>query len=556
MAVPKALSIALRVALFCARGAALSVTQALLGKRRRNALLQLSIVSSRAVPVLSSVPIVSGALGNFASPLLGLWTYGVSARLLVPAHWRSLQFWRLVLPIYCGYKKTQLALAFRKKSQAERDKRWSKRHQWGAEKVYHLCVTLRGFYLKDGQYLGSRTDFIPAAWCERLRSLQDHVPPVPWVEVEASLKKSYRINKVSQLFQHVDTTPLASATIAQIHRGSMQDGTQVVIKTQYADQERLCEMDLRNLKRLAAFLQKHDMNFFDMQAVVDEFDQQIPLEFDFEREAEAMSLIRQNLNRAGLLPDVEIPEVIPGLITRRAITMTFVKGVRPDNTIALKLWGVQPERVAETVGRAVGQMMLVDGFMHCDVHAGNLLVLRDGRVSLIDFGQCKRIPEDLRRKLCKFYLAIYSGRREIIARTFFDLGVELDFEDMKGMDDRDEALNLITMYANGLLDTAPLPPGIEISPFSDESPLKKVPIRKFRSDLFMILRTMGLLRALCDVLDVEVSMSTVFRNFALAGLRIRPPSVLEWRQRAERVRSELAVQSPFRYTRDDGCTIT
>ena len=159
--------------------------------------------------------------------------------------------------------------------------------------------------------------------------------------------------------------PLASATIAQVHRGEMPDGSAIVLKTQYRDQERLCEMDLLNLKRLAKFLQKHDMSFFDMDSVVREFEKQIPTEFDFVREAEMMTRIGENLKEAGL-NDVVIPQVLPGLVSRRTLTMTFVDGCRLDNALAMQLWGIDAREVFKTIGRAYGQMLLVDGVAHCD----------------------------------------------------------------------------------------------------------------------------------------------------------------------------------------------
>ena len=145
----------------------------------------------------------------------------------------------------------------------------------------------------------------------------------------------------------------------------MPDGTPIVLKAQYRDQERLCHLDLLNLKRLASFLQKHDMSFFDMNSVVQEFEAQLPMEFDFIREAEMMTTIRLNLNKAGLY-DVVIPKVLPGLVSRRALTMTFIDGCRLDNTVLMKLWGIKPHEVIKTVGRAFGQMLLCDGLAHCD----------------------------------------------------------------------------------------------------------------------------------------------------------------------------------------------
>lgn len=220
-------------------------------------------------------------------------------------------------------------------------------------------------YNAAGQFLGARSDLIPAAWCDSLRRLQDRVPPVEFSQIEKTVREAYRINRVSQIFGRIETIPLASATIAQVHRGEMPDGTEIVLKTQYRDQERLCEMDLLNLKRLAKFLQKHDMSFFDMDSVVREFEKQIPTEFDFVREAEMMTRIGINLKRAGL-NDVVVPTVLPGLVSKRALTMTFIDGCRFDNQLAMQLWGIDGREVMKTIGRAYGQMLLVDGVAHCD----------------------------------------------------------------------------------------------------------------------------------------------------------------------------------------------
>lgn len=124
-------------------------------------------------------------------------------------------------------------------------------------------------------------------------------------------------------------------------------------------------MDLLNLKRLASYLQKFDMSFFDMLSVVDEFEKQIPAEFDFIREAEMMTTIRYNLQCARIT-DVVIPRIFPGLVSRCAITMSFIDGCRVDNQVALKLWGINPKQILKTIGRAYGQMLLVDGVAHCD----------------------------------------------------------------------------------------------------------------------------------------------------------------------------------------------
>eukprot|EP00178_Gracilaria_changii_P009150 TRINITY_DN26_c0_g3_i12.p1 TRINITY_DN26_c0_g3~~TRINITY_DN26_c0_g3_i12.p1 ORF type:complete len:555 (+),score=112.82 TRINITY_DN26_c0_g3_i12:2034-3698(+) len=518
---------------------ALALTQSLLGKKRWN-LFQTLIALS-----ISNLPLIR-CLRPLLHPLAYTWLYALFCRVFAPAHVRSLRFWRRVLPIYVAYKNTQFRLALQNASAQQREKAWNKRHHWAAEKVYNLCVELRGFYLKDGQFLGARSDIVPMAWCDSLRRLQDRVPPVPFHQIERTIRQSYNVNNMSQIFSCVDPVPLASATIAQVHRGQMPDGTPIVLKTQYSDQQRLCDMDLLNLKRLAAYLQKHDMSFFDMQSVVTEFETQIPAEFDFLREAEMMTIIGNNLRRAGI-HDVLIPRVLPGLVSRRALTMTFVDGVRADNALALNHWGIKAKDVLKAVGRAFGQMLLCDGLAHCDPHLGNLIIMRDGKVALIDFGQAKEIPEQLRKKLCAFYLALNSKNNAYILHTFSKLGIELDIA-VEHMDEK--FMRMIPHYANGMLDTAPLPAEIEINPFSTQSPLKQVPIKRFNPDLFMILRTMGLLRSLTQTLNVQSVdcwMSNLFRPYAKRGLQRSGLSQHEKRSRSRAIRSALTkgVRSPF-----------
>lgn len=222
---------------------------------------------------------------------------------------------------------------------------------------------------------------------------------------------------------------------------------------------------------------------------------------------------------------------------------TYVDGVRVDNVAAMRRYAIRPEKVLRTLGAAVGQMMLVDGLIHADLHMGNAMVDRKGRVALLDFGQTKRISDDLRLKLCAFYQAQSSGHSGYIAHAFAALGIELDMPEQP----EPSLLALIPVYANGLLDTQPLPADVDISPFSSRSPLQQVAIKRFPPELLMILRTVGALRALAEALQVDgVPMSDVFLRFARKGARVRVDAAAEARR--ERLTAEAltnAVASPF-----------
>lgn len=129
----------------------LSIAQALFGPLRWNLFQLLLGVSHAPIPRIPAIRILH-VLHPFAAPTLCTWIYGVTARLLFPVHRRSLSFWSRVLPIYAGYKRTQISLALQRADSRKRERVWDARHQWGASKVYNLCVELRGFYLKDGKF--------------------------------------------------------------------------------------------------------------------------------------------------------------------------------------------------------------------------------------------------------------------------------------------------------------------------------------------------------------------------------------------------------------------
>lgn len=132
-----------RILRFTATGLVLSVVQALLGPVRWNSLQGLILISP------SSTPLLSG-LNRMRFPLLFTWLYGITTRIFIPAHRRSLSFWQRVIPIYAAYKRTQLRLSLQHANSDIRAKTWDARHKWAAGKVYNLCVEMRGFYLKDG----------------------------------------------------------------------------------------------------------------------------------------------------------------------------------------------------------------------------------------------------------------------------------------------------------------------------------------------------------------------------------------------------------------------
>lgn len=226
-------------------------------------------------------------------------------------------------------------------------------------------------YQKIGQLI-SMQSFAPMVIKKKLSLLQDNMPPMPPAQAEQVINAELeKLGKSIAIFKSLDLkNVLGSASIAQVHRGVLQEGNiDVAVKVQFPDMERLMMSDLANFRVLAEVLQRTELKF-DLSGPVQELAKQVSMEFDFESEARGMTEIRAALSN---VKGVQIPRVIPGLASRRLLIMTYLDGV-PMTKLESKLGKLYNPRVVRTLGRRVlrklsvayGKMILTDGFFQAD----------------------------------------------------------------------------------------------------------------------------------------------------------------------------------------------
>ncbi|HEX6032360.1 MAG TPA: AarF/UbiB family protein, partial [Tepidiformaceae bacterium] len=230
--------------------------------------------------------------------------------------------------IYLGYKRTQRRV--RKLPRDQADLAWEAQHEAAAERLYQLAVSLKGMYIKVGQFAGTRADLFPAAYVRSLSRLQDRVPPRPVAEVRHTIERELG-RPVEEIFASFNPRPIATASLAQVHRATLPGGREVVVKVQHPEVAELVRLDIRNLRTAVGLLARREPNF-DYRAVVDEIGAQVPLELDFEREARLTTQIGQNLKE---LPGVVVPEVVEGLVTRRVLATGYIEGTPLNNPEAI-----------------------------------------------------------------------------------------------------------------------------------------------------------------------------------------------------------------------------
>ncbi|KAL5673054.1 hypothetical protein ACJX0J_017360, partial [Zea mays] len=401
------------------------------------------------------------------------------------------------------------------KDEDEREAMWEQQHELGAQKMYSLCSELGGLFLKAAQILG-KPDLAPMAWVKRLVTLCDKAPATPFDVVRDVVEKQFMKN-FDDIFEFFDVEPVGSASIAQVHRARLKlSNTDVAVKVQHPGAEHLMMVDIRNMQAMALFLQKYDINF-DLFSATKEMEKQICYEFDFVREASAMERIREFLRITNKKPPVMVPRVIPGMVTREVLVMEFIKGtpiMNLGNEMARR--GIDPsgkiaamakQKILSDLTLAYGQMILKDGFFHADPHPGNILICKDTEVALLDYGQVKEMPEDLRLAYANLVVAMADDDFLRAEESFRELGI-------RTWAISDNKLEELFQLSLRMFDTR-LPPGVTVmSPFADDSSLTKIGVESFPEELFSVLRTIQLLRGLTVGMGLTFSCAKHWRSIA------------------------------------------
>jgi predicted unusual protein kinase regulating ubiquinone biosynthesis (AarF/ABC1/UbiB family) len=280
-------------------------------------------------------------------------------------------------------------------------------------------------FIKLGQLIASSPGLFPATLSEELRKLLDDVPPEPPANVRRIIEHDLG-HKVRHLFRHFDDEPIAAASIAQVHRAVLHDGTVVAVKIRRPRLRRVIERDLRLLALLATTLEHMGPlgTIVNPRAIVDDFADTLRVELDFRNEAVAMERFEANLRAFGDNGRVVVPAPVAGMVSRRVLVMTFVEGTTIDAVDHLRAQGHDLEDVLRCAIRAWVEAALVHGHFHGDVHAGNLLVTPSGEVAMLDFGIVGHLDERVRDALREALPALLIERDfERTVRAIFELGI-------------------------------------------------------------------------------------------------------------------------------------
>jgi len=283
-------------------------------------------------------------------------------------------------------------------------------------------------FIKLGQLLSTRPDIVPPAYAQALARLQDRCEPLPFKSIEVVLREELGIDPLSAFL--IDEQPLATASMSQVHRATMRDGRELVLKVQRPGLRERVLKDLEALGDIARFL--HDRTDFGSRYAVDllfeEFRKSMLRELDFRQESMHLFTIASNLRE---IPEIVIPQPVIGYTTARVLAMEFIPGTKVTELTRIERRELDGERLTDALFRAYLKQILRDGMFHADPHPGNVFIV-DGRIALIDLGMVARVTPALQERLLQLLLAVSDNQPDDAAKVLLEIGECDEDSDRKG----------------------------------------------------------------------------------------------------------------------------
>lgn len=289
-----------------------------------------------------------------------------------------------------------------------------------AEELAKDLENLGPTFIKLGQLLSTRADLLPGPYLDALERLQDHIEPFSYEEVERIVSGELGV-RMSKAFTDFNPTPLAAASLAQVHRASMRDGRAVVVKVQRPDIRDVIVGDLEALGEIAHFLDQHTElgKRYEFENMLVNLRKSLLRELDFTVEANNLHTMAQNLAE---FENIVVPEPIDDFTTTRVLTMEYISGKKITALNPLRLLEIDGGLLAEELFSAYLKQFLIDGLFHADPHPGNVFLTDDNRIALLDLGMVGRITRSFQDNLLRLMLAISEGRGETAAQAAIRMG--------------------------------------------------------------------------------------------------------------------------------------
>ncbi len=298
-----------------------------------------------------------------------------------------------------------------------------------AERFRMALEELGPTFVKLGQILSSRRDLVNEEFYNELRKLQNSVAPFPGADAKRIVEEELG-KPLDQVFKEFDETPIASASMAQVHRAVLRGGDIVAVKVQRPDISKNIEVDLAILADVARFLDRHveELAALNPVGVVREFARTLMQELDFSHEAQNMDRFAKQFhgNRG-----IHVPHLYHEITTQRVLAMEFMSGYQVDNPEELRAHRIDPVKYSEKMSKLVFQQIFQFGFFHGDPHPGNVTVLPGGVMGLYDYGMMGSLTADFREDIAGMIMGLVDKDERQVTRSVLGMSEQGFVEDQR-----------------------------------------------------------------------------------------------------------------------------
>lgn len=285
------------------------------------------------------------------------------------------------------------------------------------EELKHLFSDLEGLFIKAGQFLSIAGFFLPETFKKQLEGLQDAATPKDFLQIQSSLLSHYAV-PLSDIFKKIEETPIAVASIGQVHKAWLKDGTPVVLKIQHEHIERIAEIDLTIIRRLTYWIGR----FFALDGLDYAYKQievLILQEIDFEKEANSLISISSSLSDENAW---SFPSVFSSLSGRKVLVMSWMDGQKITDKEYLSLNNIDPKIIVDRLWNGFCRMIFDYGFYHADPHPGNILVDKMGNICLLDFGAVSTLSPLFKKEIPGLIIAFSTLDVKKLTQQLITLG--------------------------------------------------------------------------------------------------------------------------------------